>query len=62
MYVRPKKSLGQHFLNDKKIAMNIVDLLKAEGSGDVIEIGPGMGGLSGELLKRYGERFHAVST
>ena len=60
MYVRPKKSLGQHFLNDRKIAMKIVDLLKAEGSGDVVEIGPGMGVLSGELLNRFGERFHAV--
>ena len=60
MDVRPKKSLGQHFLNDKKLAVRIVDLLQALGDGAVVEIGPGTGVLSRHLLERYGDRFHAV--
>jgi len=60
MNVRPKKSLGQHFLNDKNIALKIVDLLEAHGEGDIVEIGPGTGVLSGELLSKFGDRFHAV--
>ncbi len=60
MDVRPKKRLGQHFLNDKKLALRIVDLLQAEGVGNVVEIGPGTGVLTGFLLERFGEKFHAV--
>ncbi|MBQ9887961.1 MAG: 16S rRNA (adenine(1518)-N(6)/adenine(1519)-N(6))-dimethyltransferase RsmA [Bacteroidales bacterium] len=54
--VRPKKSLGQHFLTDKDIAARIVDSLKvSEGASiaeDVLEVGPGTGVLTGLLLKR----------
>ena len=54
--VRPKKSLGQHFLTDKDIAARIVDSLKVpEGAAraeDVLEVGPGTGVLTGLLLKR----------
>ena len=54
--VRPKKSLGQHFLTDKDIAARIVDSLKVpEGASiaeDVLEVGPGTGVLTGLLLKR----------
>jgi 16S rRNA (adenine1518-N6/adenine1519-N6)-dimethyltransferase len=49
--VRPKKHLGQHFLNDQNIARNIVDALSGEGYKDVLEIGPGMGVLTQYLLK-----------
>ncbi len=48
--VRAKKNLGQHFLNDKNIARNIVDSLQAEGLNKVLEIGPGMGVLTQFLL------------
>ena len=54
--VRPKKSLGQHFLTDKDIAARIVGSLKVpEGAArpeDVLEVGPGTGVLTGLLLKR----------
>ncbi len=49
--VRPKKSLGQHFLKDRNIAKKIVDALEAR-SLPVLEIGPGTGMLTGILLKR----------
>lgn len=44
--VRPKKSLGQHFLKDQNIARKIVESLDISGTIDVLEIGPGMGVLT----------------
>ena len=57
--IKPKKSLGQHFLNDKNIAARIVSLLQAEGIRNVIEVGPGMGALTPLLLQeqRFDTRF-----
>jgi len=52
MIVRPKKNLGQHFLTDKNIALDIVDLLKATNLERVLEIGPGMGILTNFLLEK----------
>ena len=61
MEVRAKKSLGQHFLCDLKVAQRIVDALSVISSGgeagveksrDVLEIGPGMGVLTQYLLQR----------
>lgn len=49
--VKAKKNLGQHFLNDKHIAFNIVDsLLSVSAVKDVLEVGPGMGVLTQYLL------------
>lgn len=50
-YVRPKKSLGQHFLKDKNIAQNIVNSLLLDKINTVVEIGPGMGVLTEFLLQ-----------
>ncbi len=50
--VKPKKSLGQHFLMDQAIARRIVDsLLPLPGNPRVLEIGPGMGVLTEYLLQ-----------
>jgi 16S rRNA (adenine1518-N6/adenine1519-N6)-dimethyltransferase len=48
--VKPKKSLGQHFLTDNNIARKIVDSLTFTNYRQVLEIGPGMGVLSTYLL------------
>lgn len=58
--VRPKKNLGQHFLNDKNIAHRIVDSLIADKSDAVVEVGPGMGVLTADLLNKFGQKFFAV--
>jgi 16S rRNA (adenine1518-N6/adenine1519-N6)-dimethyltransferase len=51
--VRPKKHLGQHFLNDETVAENIVDSLTLHGNySKVLEIGPGMGVLTKILFKK----------
>ena len=47
----PKKSLGQNFLIDKNIINKILDLLNIEDQ-NIIEIGPGTGSLTNEILKR----------
>jgi 16S rRNA (adenine1518-N6/adenine1519-N6)-dimethyltransferase len=48
--VRPKKHLGQHFLNDNNIANKIVGCLNNELL-NIIEIGPGTGVLTKPLLE-----------
>ena len=48
--VKPKKYLGQHFLNDENIARKIVNSLSLSGYSNVMEIGPGTGVLTKYLL------------
>jgi 16S rRNA (adenine1518-N6/adenine1519-N6)-dimethyltransferase len=51
--VRPKKSLGQHFLHDVNVAGRIVEALALESfTPSVLEIGPGMGMLTKNLIQR----------
>src|SRR6478609_1311993 len=52
--VRPKKFLGQHFLNDVNIAARIVESLELPAGEvtPVLEIGPGTGVLTKGLLER----------
>ncbi len=46
------KRLGQHFLNDRNILKKILNLHKNLTLGTVIEIGPGLGSLTKEILNR----------
>ena len=57
--MRANKRLGQHFLSDPAILARIVDALEPTSSDVVLEIGPGEGGLTRELLAR-GVRVIAV--
>ena len=50
--VRPKKNLGQHFLNDLNIAKSIADTVDACPGLPVLEIGPGMGVLTRFLVEK----------
>ncbi len=47
-----RKSLGQHFLNDRRILQRIVDALELTGTETVVEIGPGRGSLTELLVPR----------
>ncbi len=49
-----RKSLGQHFLNDRRILGRIADALHLKGGETVIEIGPGRGALTDNLAERAG--------
>lgn len=53
--LRPKKSLGQHFLIDPNIREKILGLARLSTSERVVEIGPGKGFLTEALLREAGE-------
>jgi 16S rRNA (adenine1518-N6/adenine1519-N6)-dimethyltransferase len=50
--IRPKKSLGQHFLKDPYYLKKITDAAGIGPEDQVLEIGPGRGHLTRELAKR----------
>lgn len=50
-----RKSLGQHFLSDKRILERIADALEPTSADTVIEIGPGRGSLTEILRERAGK-------
>ena len=48
--VKPKKKLGQHFLNSSEIAKKIVDCINYQNIDSTIEVGPGMGILTQHII------------
>ncbi len=58
--VQPKKNLGQHFLTDKSIAGKVAASLTGKGYDSVLEIGPGMGILTGFLMERRFRDFRVI--
>ena len=48
----PKKSLGQHWLKDRTVLAGIADAAEITPFDTVLEIGPGLGTLTSELLRR----------
>ena len=50
----PKKELGQHWLKDREILAAIADDADLSSDDTVLEIGPGLGTLTSELLRRAG--------
>jgi 16S rRNA (adenine1518-N6/adenine1519-N6)-dimethyltransferase len=50
--VAPKKSLGQHWLKDREILARIAEAAGITSLDTVLEIGPGLGTLTSELLRR----------
>ena len=54
-----KKSLGQNFLIDKNIINKILKLIKIKNK-DIIEIGPGNGALTSEIIKKRPKSLIAI--
>ncbi len=52
--LRAKKSLGQNFLVDKNVIARIVEACSFQKSDRVLEIGPGTGALTREIIGRVG--------
>lgn len=50
--LRPKKKLGQNFLSDPQILSRIVNAAGPLEGRTVIEVGPGPGGLTREIIKQ----------
>ncbi|QQG51135.1 MAG: ribosomal RNA small subunit methyltransferase A [Candidatus Saccharibacteria bacterium] len=48
----PNKSLGQHWLRDRGVLAHIADCADVQKTDTVLEIGPGLGTLTSELLRR----------
>jgi 16S rRNA (adenine1518-N6/adenine1519-N6)-dimethyltransferase len=57
--IRAKKHLGQHFLADKNMAKKIAECLDYSDN-PLLEIGPGMGSLTGYLADKWGEKLWLV--
>lgn len=51
MKIIPKKSLGQHFLTSKHVLEQIISAANIQKDENILEIGPGTGILTDELLK-----------
>ncbi len=52
--LRAKKGLGQHFLVDGRVLGRIVSAAELTPDDTVIEVGPGLGVLTQELVQRAG--------
>ena len=52
--LRARKSLGQHFLADASVLQTIVEAAELSSADTVIEVGPGLGILTVELVRRAG--------
>ena len=50
--VAPKKSLGQHWLKDRQVLQKIAAEAEITKKDTVLEIGPGLGTLTSELLRQ----------
>lgn len=52
MALKNNKSLGQHWLKDRDVLAHIADCAELTRDDTVLEIGPGLGTLTSELLRR----------
>ena len=48
----PKKSLGQNFIQNKDFIMKLSTLIHSDNDTNIFEIGPGMGALADQLIKK----------
>ena len=60
MKIVPKKALGQNFLLNKEIIKEIVKLGNISNDSIVIEVGPGTGNLTEEILQKKPKKFIAI--
>lgn len=51
--MKNRKSLGQHWLKDRDILLDIADSASVEGVNEVLEIGPGLGTLTSALFQFF---------
>ena len=59
MLPRPKKRFGQHFLTDRHYLGRIVEAIDPQAGDAMVEIGPGSGLMTAELVPRVGH-LHAI--
>ncbi len=59
MKIKPKKSLGQNFLTDKNV-IDIISNLEEVKNKSILEVGPGTGNLTTNLLKKKPKKFFVI--
>ena len=57
--IKAKKSLGQNFLIDKNILEKITNIVPIKGK-TVLEIGPGSGNLTSQILNKSPKNFIVI--
>ena len=50
-YLKFRKRFGQHFLQDDRIIENIISSINLKEKDHIVEIGPGLGALTQQLLQ-----------
>ena len=60
MKIIPKKSLGQNFLTDINIINKIIDIGNINEKDDILEVGPGTGNLTREIIKKKPKKIFLI--
>ena len=60
MKILPKKSLGQNFLTDINIINKIIDIGGIKEKDDILEVGPGTGNLTKEIIKKKPKKIFLI--
>ncbi len=60
MSIKPKKSLGQNFLNDRNIINKIIKASEINSHDEVLEVGAGTGNLTEHIITKRPKRIYVV--
>ena len=58
--IYPKKSLGQNFIQDKNFIFKLSELIHSNHNTNIFEIGPGMGALTNQLVKKKFKNLYLI--
>tara|TARA_B100000902_G_C27321895_1_gene925225 strand:- start:1846 stop:2637 length:792 start_codon:yes stop_codon:yes gene_type:complete len=56
----PKKSLGQNFIQNKDFILKLSSLIRSDNDTNIFEIGPGMGALTDQLIKKKFKNLYLI--
>ena len=56
----PKKSLGQNFIQNKDFIFKLSALIRSDDDTNIFEIGPGMGALTDQLVKKKFKNLYLI--
>ncbi len=56
----PKKSLGQNFIQNKDFIQKLSALIRTDNDTNIFEIGPGMGALTDQLIKKKFKNLYLI--
>jgi len=56
----PKRSLGQNFIKNKDFILKLSKLIQSDNETNIFEIGPGMGALTDQLVKKKFKNLYLI--